>query len=417
MAIKTTAKYDRIRKTLETIYTYGTESRKRVQETGLMNVNTYDKVVREIYALFRDLPAEEDLIREQYREGEKFLGVNKSYFTDLSLSLAALYGLNAPGGVTLLMAALALTMEDKNKTTATALQLYAEQTAADALPSDATIRREAKGLQAAGYYPDKRAPGPGKGVRLRDLSEDALQRLYYLSVFFGSAGFPRVEGAFLSKTIRRELELRGKRSLPEAFLYRGNSIRSIFDEEMLYLFLTACRQGRTVEAKRDGVVRRYKPAFLRPDTRLGRWYVFCLCDESPAVIRLANLSEATLTKEKYEYGTVRRQVETAFSDSYISSGRYRETGAAVIEAELRFGDRTGEQREFERELLLGSVETREDGRQIYRAEVNDLGELRPFLRAYGDTVRVLPSETHGLDRELKEEWERMLTRYAADERL
>ena len=82
-----------------------------------------------------------------------------------------------------------------------------------------------------------------------------------------------------------------------------------------------------------------------------------------------------------------------------------------MEAELLFREDSYQYHAFLRENLLGSVVHRPDGTLLYRAFVNDVGEIRQFLRSFGGWVRVLPSPDHQLDRELTEEYERMLTQY------
>ena len=78
---------------------------------------------------------------------------------------------------------------------------------------------------------------------------------------------------------------------------------------------------------------------------------------------------------------------------------------------MLFEEGSDQYRAFLRENLQGSVEHRPDGGLLYRAFVNDVGEIRPFLRSFGGWVRVLPSPDHRLDQELTEEYERMLTQY------
>lgn len=406
-------KYERIRKIVETLYTYGTESRKTLDEMNLLSSVKYDKDIQSVYSLFRHSLHGDGVLSEAYKGKDKFLRITRDYFSDRSRILAASYGLSKPSSWDVMVSfvvfsALALGREIKIPDVIARVQGLegGDQ------PSDATIRRAVREMISFGYL-ERRPGGLLQRTKnpLPEMASDQLRQLYCLALFFSCAGYPRIGAQDLVRSIRRVLRTKGIEELPNPFLFRGNAPRSVFDEETVYVIWEAIQARRVVELTWRGKRRRVMPVSFRPDTRMGRWYLFCVQDGVPAALRLSYVSDIKVTKEKYSYEEAGKAVSEVFSNTYISPLRNRDGAPLLVEVELLFEEGSDQYRAFLRENLQGSVEHRPDGGLLYRAFVNDVGEIRPFLRSFGGWVRVLPSPDHRLDQELTEEYERMLTQY------
>lgn len=127
------------------------------------------------------------------------------------------------------------------------------------------------------------------------------------------------------------------------------------------------------------------------------------------MMRVSNIKKVKKLNTSFDYTPAKAMIEEQFQHSYISGKRGGDP--TLVMAELKFGG-SPLRRQFEREIFVGEI-VEQDGREYYRAEVNDPTELKPLLREYGPYLRALPNEMHQLDQELQDEYERMLVRYGA----
>ena len=80
-----------------------------------------------------------------------------------------------------------------------------------------------------------------------------------------------------------------------------------------------------------------------------------------------------------------------------------------MEARLLLDENSYQIQQFRKEIFTGKIVRREEG-IFYRALIRDPIELKPLLRSFYPYLQILPG-AHNLDREIREELERMLERY------
>lgn len=405
MGQKSIGEYDTIRNLLEHLYTYGMYSREEFSGIGI-GKNNYDKLLQILYQVF----PQEDWSAHQ-ESGRKILRFSHEPFENDIDRLAASFSLHTVSDSLLTHMALLLSKFSR-ETCLRAGEVNRAYEEWQPIPEDgrdrsATLRRQRKNLCAFGYLTDGTA---GKGsFALRTLpawGEEELKRLYCYADFCAGASALRMAPILLRNTVERALKSRGIDVPEQAFLFRGNVCRNIFDEEMVYTLLDACAGACRVELELDGAKEVVEPAYLRFDVRSGRWYLFALSENGPTIRRLSRIQKVRLLHDAtFEPAAVRESVAKRFEHCNISSGQHQEEPVCV-EVELHFEKAPWQRRQFQREMLLGRIIQR-DGVEIYQALVHDPVELVPFLRGFGGYIRILPGE-HDLAERCEKSWAAML---------
>lgn len=123
---------------------------------------------------------------------------------------------------------------------------------------------------------------------MQALSGDELMDLYEYVSFIAGVTYPRVAGSFLKRTLEREFSRRAK-SVPEhsQFLLRHSVKRSVFDEELVYQIMENIVQKHPIELRLENEKVVVQPVALRADTRLGRWYLLCMTEKGPWMMRIS----------------------------------------------------------------------------------------------------------------------------------
>ena len=271
-------------------------------------------------------------------------------------------------------------------------------------PSPGTIRNRVETLIDYGCI-EKKA---GRTYALVDdglstLTDAQLLQLYHYVCFASGTTYPRVAGSFLKRTLERRLYAKNQ-AVTQQFpiLLRHSSNHVIFDEELLYLLQTYMEQR--VWLSFDG--RKRLPVQIRVDVRLGRWYVLCVdqnnhpCIEKLAAVEALGKLE-TATEQQWNHAV--QAIEKAYAHVLFSS---RTRKPVLVEVKLEFSNAPGLYRQFLREIRIGKVIQRPDGK-YYAAWVSDPAELKPFLRTYAPYLRILPGE-HNLAQLLRSDLSQML---------
>ena len=407
-----------LRRLLEHMYTYGFFSREEFLERKIASSKRmHDNMVR----LIRDLyflddedyqkPAVNVLTDGKYKRYR----FKRDYFAGQTDCLKAVYGLHGTGdedAIPRLLYCLSLAAGQKG---GASVQDVVQATSEsgfggeDGTDFTTTINRRMNALQAAGYLEKSGKKRAARHhVDWEALTDVELTELYYLVSFFSGTGYPRVAASFLRDAVRRQLLSRGLDTPPEAFLFRDNACGNMLDEDIVHQLLDCCAQHKKTEIIRnDQTATIIEPVYLRPDTRHGRWYLMALRNGAATIVRISAIQEIKPLSETFDYDAAQGIVDNAFRHRMISGAAPEQP--TCITAELRF-DNENLRQQFEREMLIGHIERRGD-KEYYCAEIDDPVELRPFLRAYGPWLHVLPHKEDKTAEELLAEYERTLKNY------
>lgn len=396
--------YQRVRKYLRNIYVYGFFSREDFERAGIGSAKDYDAGISLIRAVFPEL--DEDAVRKEKR---KYLRFRRSYMASGMNRLAESYRLHTISETGKLPELLwILSALSGKRATMEKLIDEVECHRETEGGKGSTTRRRVGDLVEYGAVEKRGTAYCMRQDGLEKLSDHGLRQLWDYVRFAGGITFPRVAGAYLCRTIERELARRGKApgdTVP--FLLRHNVNSAIFDEDLVYGLLTAirqrCRVTLQVQGRQEPV--EHLPVELRVDIRLGRWYLVGV-EQSPLIRRVSRIIDCQpgSAVPEEEWNTAAEQAREAFANTGCSGAA--DYGHPVrVEAKLCFDGMPGLRNQFARELRLGRIESREDG-EYYCALLNDPREVLPMLRAYAPWLKVQPGE-HDLDRRLEDSLRRM----------
>lgn len=398
------------------IYTYALYSRERFIKEGIVpRERTYNTLIRMIRDMYRSDIDENSPFREN-RDGMgryKCYQLTRNYFTGETDIVTAVFGLFPLKDEQIrdYFFCLAFAYSNKNKgfrTKQAASKM--EEIGSDASDKEPTISRCLRRLFHAGYLKKENSLYTIPDT-LEKLDDNELISLYYLASFFAGAGYPRVAGTFLRDTIACHIVYRGLHEPEQAFLFHENACSNIYDEPIVYQLLDCCRKHEEAWIETSGrhIQRvRITPVCLRCDTRLGRWYLFAKNNEKSYIMRVSKIRSVTPIGSKNKNISLR--ADTDIDNSYIAVKQ--KGGPFRIEAELFFKHRYTRD-SFAREIIVGEIIS-EGQKEVYRAEVNDLTDIKPLLRAYGANLKI---KSPTLRNELTQEYERILKKHGAIPRI
>ena len=420
MARKNNRSFKNIRRIAADIYTYGFRTREDfTTENAVGNDKEYDNIIRQLRDLYYyDVDSDDSPLQTDTANRGKYkcYQFKRDYFACDSDYLAASFGLCTAGdeeAVTLLMRCLSFAAKPEGVTVA---QLNAVTTE-DGRDRRLTYDRKLRDLCQTGYL-RKSKTSSSKGTRffladgLSKLNDNQLTWLYYLVSFYAGAGYPRTPAIFIKNALKRQFYYRKIAVPPDAFLFRDNICGNVLDEDIVYQLMERCQKHHevTVLTGKDKALT-IQPVYLKIDTRMGRWYLFGVCEGYAKILRVSNIKEIIKDKTAeaiaFDYEQAKNIVGHSLCNSYVSGSTHKHS--VWIEAELHFDDPFLRE-QFEREIVIGRIE-KVGEQEYYRVLLTDVLEIKPLLRSYAAYVKILPSNGHRLAEELRSEYEGMLKNY------
>ncbi len=399
--------YNSVRLLLELISTYGFYNREDFHNLGILNQNTYDKALG---SLTSALPR--SALESRGSGKRKYFYIKRDYFSNRAPWLAASYFLHSAenDGVSLLL--LNCLCGSPASLAQGELITRLELISSSEKDLRSLVPRRLSRLEKLGYIEKtgklyRPAPDPLSG-----LNRGELTALYYLVSLYACSGFPRIPGEFLRRSMVREFFFRGEKPPKEAFLFRENCCRGVFDEELVCKLSQACRDRRLVSLTPwDGEEFQAAPLAVQLDPRINRWYLVYVNPEirRAARVRLKNIKECTPLKEGFPEPTDAYEEIARETLSYTYLSTPGDVPPVLVEARLLLDENSYQIQQFRKEIFTGKIVRREEG-IFYRALIRDPIELKPLLRSFYPYLQIL-SGAHNLDREIREELERMLERY------
>lgn len=407
MTLEGVREYGRIRRYLECIYLYGFFSREDFAQAGVGSVKDYDYGTKLIRSIF---PETED--EAVWQNGRKYLRFQREYAKSGDVRIADSYLLavmDVEDELPALMGILSAISEKPQNIDDICLYTAIHTQVENALNYH-TVRRWLLDLVDYGYAEKNGRLYRIKTNFLQALSGDELMDLYEYVSFIAGVTYPRVAGSFLKRTLEREFSRRAK-SVPEhsRFLLRHSVKRSVFDEELVYQIMENIVQKHPIELRLENEKVVVQPVALRADTRLGRWYLLCMTEKGPWMLRISAIksvksagSRDRVDEAAWEQGSLACKAAFAYAGC---SGALPQAAAQIVRAKLNFENAPGMRNQFERELRFGEVVEREDG-VYYQAKINDPIELTAYLRSFSPWLKILPGE-YPLDERVRSDLENM----------
>lgn len=257
---------------------------------------------------------------------------------------------------------------------------------------------------------------------LETFDTNELRELLTVVNLYKNIVFPITAGYFCEQTLKDYMHY--ERNISDSdmniFNYRHVHFHPVIEEQVLWEILNAIHRGNKIKLSYHSPKNKDNrssskvlcPYKIRYDVRHGRFYLVSFSDYKKCIIsRLDRIEsveilEHTFQREDYDE-EYHKQMCCSWSSVSLDSGKEPEN----IKLEVMIDERT-EGYIIERilhEAPNGRLEKIEDGRYHVSLQVNDSGELIPWIRGYAGYARVLESKE--LAERLLSDWKEMLLSY------
>ena len=257
---------------------------------------------------------------------------------------------------------------------------------------------------------------------LGSLNNTELNELLIAVGLYKNIIFPVTAGYYCEQTIVDYLnyERNASTKAVDFFNYRHVHFHPVIEEQVLWEILYTIHYRRKVmlnyhspkKKAKVGASNILSPYKIRYDVRHGRFYLISFSDSGKCrVSRLDRVESIEMLDEVFQRSAFDEayQKQMCSSWSSVSLDEVKEPEDVKLEViidELTEGYIIDK---IMNEIPNGTLEKIEDGRYLVSFQVNNSGELIPWLRGYAGNVRVL--ESPQLAQRLLRDWKEMLNTY------
>lgn len=259
---------------------------------------------------------------------------------------------------------------------------------------------------------------------LETLENRELRELLMAVSLYKNILFPVTAGYYAEQTLKDymnyERQMNGESV--NFFNYRQVHFHPVIEEQVLWEILNAIHQRRKIKLYYHSPKHRDNgnsskvlcPYKIRYDVRHGRFYLISFNNYGKCMVaRLDRIENVEIQEEAFQRedfdGEYHRQMCCSWSS--VSLNDRKEPENVKLEVVI---DEPTESYIVERvmsEVPNGTLEKIENGRYHVSFQVNDSGEIIPWLRGYAGYVRVL--ESAELAEKLLDDWREVLSAYGA----
>ncbi len=257
---------------------------------------------------------------------------------------------------------------------------------------------------------------------LQTLNNDELVELHTAVSLYKNIMFPVTAGYYLEQTLKDYMRYERKINSKDInfFNYRHVHFHPVIEEQVLWEILKAIHQRSKVKLyyhspknqdnrNSSKVLSPYK---IRYDVRHGRFYLISFNNYGKCIVsRLDRIENVEILEEAFQRSDFDEEYTKLMCCSWssVSLDEGKEPENVKLEVII---DEQNEQYIVEKimsEAPNGTLEKIENGRYHVSLQVNDSGEIIPWIRGYAGYVRVL--ESSQLAVRLLNDWKEMLLAY------
>lgn len=249
-------------------------------------------------------------------------------------------------------------------------------------------------------------------------SEEELVQIYVFLEFAGNVMPIQMPYIFLRRKLKMYLSSKGITNLPEGvFQFKHNHLFTILDNEILLELLRAidiCCSAKILRAnfnETEEVV----PVKIIHECTYGRQYLLCMeygGENAASMIRLDRISTVKIGS-KLPKEVLRKAIDKTSDEErcWSTSGLGGDIYKIVIEIRIDEGKEPFIIRRLQREGHGGQITKCEDGVYRYEIEIRDPLEMTPWVRSFGEYMKVVDDGGSGLIEHIKSEWRRAVSKY------
>lgn len=257
---------------------------------------------------------------------------------------------------------------------------------------------------------------------LESLDNDELKELHTAISLYKNIIFPVTSGYFCEQTLKNYMtyEREIKDTEINIFNFRNVHFHPIIEEQVLWEILKAIHQRRKIKLlyrmpkNQDGRINGnvFSPFKIRYDVRHGRFYLISFNINNKCVVsRLDRIESVEILEDTFLREDFNEEYQKHMCCSWSSVSLDYGKTPEIVKLEIIVDEET-EGYIVDRivnEAPNGTIDKIDKGCYHFTMQVNDSGEIIPWIRGYAGYVRVLESEE--LKEKLKNDWKEMLLAY------
>jgi hypothetical protein len=257
---------------------------------------------------------------------------------------------------------------------------------------------------------------------LSSLNNAELIELQTAVSLYKNVIFPVTAGYYCEQTIMDYItyERNASTKAVDFFNYRHVHFHPVIEEQVLCELLYAIHHRRKIllnyhspkKSKKTGAGNILSPFKIRYDVRHGRFYLISFSGSGKCrVSRLDRIESTEILDEVFKRSDFDEEYQKKMCNSWSSVSLDEVKGPENVKLEVIIDESTERYitDKIMNEIPNGTLEKIEDGRYLVSFQVNNSGELIPWLRGYAGNVRVL--ESPQLAQRLLRDWKEMLNTY------
>ena len=251
-------------------------------------------------------------------------------------------------------------------------------------------------------------------------TEEELQRIYLFLDFVKNTIPLETPYVFLQEKLRLYLSAKGIVCPQQSvFQIKHSHLFNVLDNEIMLEILRAIEGQRCVKIKRtDGTtVSEIIPVRIIHDCSYGRQYLLGIenvADAHPEMIRLDKIDDVRAGEEISRPRLERAIEETSdVEQCWCTSGLGKPLHKVEIEIMTTKTSEPYILRRLRREGHGGSITRIRDGVYRYSICVRDPLEMTPWIRSFGEHMRVIDDNGTGLAERISEDWKKAVKKYEA----
>lgn len=254
-----------------------------------------------------------------------------------------------------------------------------------------------------------------------DFSVEELQQIYLFLEFVKNTVPLEMPYVFLQKRLQMYMCMKGIDCPKESvFQIKHSHLFNVLDNEILLQILQAIHEQRTVKIKRSGgnEISEVFPIRIIHDCSYGRQYLLCveyLGNEefgSAYMIRLDRIIDILSgNKIDVELSMKTAEVIKDAEQCWCTSGLSDPAHRIVIEVATTEKNESYIVRRLYREGHGGNITKTANGIYQYSIYVKDPLEMTPWIRSFGEYMRVIDDDGTGLAERISNDWKAAVKKY------
>ena len=254
----------------------------------------------------------------------------------------------------------------------------------------------------------------------KEFSTEELVQIYIFLDFAENVMPIEMPFIFLRRKLKLYLFSKGMRDLPEGvFQFKHSHLFTILDNEIMLELLRAVDSRCFARIKRteSEEAEEFVPVKLIHECTYGRQYLLCMEhweDGAAQMIRLDRIDFAEIGDKVPEELFARAADRTSDEEQcWSTSGLGNDLHKVVIEVRLDEERESYIIRRLHREGHGGEVTRCSKGLYRYEIDVRDPLEMTPWVRSFGEHMKVIEDGGSGLADHIAADWRRAVSKYEA----